>query len=750
MTSQPKITNATLKGFAVLPADTFAAGPNSGKDVSANDRKGAFTGQPIQGFSAVQFADQNTFWFLSDNGFGSKRNSSDYLLRIYRVVPNFRGQHQGDGTINILEFLQLADPDKRIPFPITHENTIDRWLTGADFDPESLVIAQDGTFWIGDEFGPYLLHFDPAGKLLQAPIAVPNFIRLRTLKGQAPIVIAHRGASGERPEHTLAAYQLAIDQGADFIEPDLVATKDGVLIARHEPNITNTTDVANHPEFVDRRTQKTIDGVEQAGFFASDFTLAEIKTLRAVMPQSFRSQAFNGQFDIPTLEEIIQLVQQEENRTGRKIGIYPETKHPTYHDSLGLSLEEKLINVLVNTKFTDPSRVFIQSFEVRNLKELKASIMPRAGIELPLIQLLGAKGSHSDGTLQETQPYDFVMSGDRRTYADLRTPEGLKEIATYATGIGPWKRMIFPAKVESDNTNRNLKDSDLTTLSPTTLVQDAHAAGLQVHPYTFRNEAHFLAADYEGTPEREYDQFLQLGVDGFFTDFPGTGAFVRNQWISPWVRSPQNPMITETIAIQSSFAAVPNLGSSRGFEGMAITPDRSRIYTLLEGTVAGDAPRTLRVYRFNPNHNQFEALQGYYKLEDPNHAIGDLAVVNEYEYLVIERDNNQGDKATFKKIFKIDLSQQDVDNVVAKEEIVDLLNIQDPNNLSGSRSKRFRFPFQTIENILVIDANTILVANDNNYPFSIGRPPNIDNTEIILLHLPNPLRLDPRVGRGSR
>lgn len=357
------------------------------------------------------------------------------------------------------------------------------------------------------------------------------FGHLNTLKGQAPIVIAHRGASGERPEHTLAAYQLAFDQGADFIEPDLVATKDGVLIARHEPNITHTTDVANHPEFVDRRTQKTIDGVEQAGFFASDFTLAEIKTLRAVMPQSFRNQTFNSQFEIPTLEEIIHLVQQEENRAGRKIGIYPETKHPTYHDSLGLSLEEKLINILVNTKFTDSNRVFIQSFEVRNLRELKSSIMPKVGIDLPLIQLLGAKGINVDGTLQETQPYDFVIRGDQRTYADLRTLEGLKEIATYATGIGPWKRMIIPAKAESASTNRNLKDSDLTTLSPTTLVQDAHAAGLQVHPYTFRNEAHFLATDYEGNPEREYEQFLQLGIDGFFTDFPGMGVLIRNQVI---------------------------------------------------------------------------------------------------------------------------------------------------------------------------------------------------------------------------
>ena len=223
--------------------------------------------------------------------------------------------------------------------------------------------------------------------------------------------------------------------GLIFIEPDLVATKDGVLIARHEPILGGTTDVASRPEFADRKRSGVIDGVLYKNeFFASDFTLAEIKTLRAIMPQGYRTQAFNGVFQIPTLAEIIDLVQQVEADTGKQIGIYPETKHPTYHDQLGLSLEEKLVETLVAQNFTDPSRVFIQSFEVSNLKDLNTNLMPAAGIDISLVQLLDAYDVALDGSLiyqdANARPYDFAVNGDSRTYGDLQTPTGLAEIAT--------------------------------------------------------------------------------------------------------------------------------------------------------------------------------------------------------------------------------------------------------------------------------------------------------------------------------
>jgi glycerophosphoryl diester phosphodiesterase len=314
-----------------------------------------------------------------------------------------------------------------------------------------------------------------------------------------PIVIAHRGASGYRPEHTLASYELAIGMGADFIEPDLVSTKDGVLIARHENEISETTDVSDRPEFADRRTVKRIDGREVAGWFTEDLTLAEIKTLRARERLPFRDPSFNGQFEVPTFSEVLALARRKSAETGRTIGVYPETKHPSYFRSLGFPLEEPL---LANLREAGTPPVYIQSFEVANLREL------RKVTDLPLIQLLEIAG----------QPWDFAVAGDTRTYQDLATPAGLAAIATYADGIGPDKRMIVPA------------GSDGRLLSSTTLVEDAHRAGLLVHPWTFRSDGTFLAAEYGGDPGREYAQFFALGVDGLFSDFSDAAAGARERW----------------------------------------------------------------------------------------------------------------------------------------------------------------------------------------------------------------------------
>ncbi len=1139
-----------LKGFAVLPADTFAAGPPSGNFItgSTNGRTIPFSSQPVQGFSAVQFAGNNTFWFMPDNGFGAKNNSADYLLRVYRVDPNFRGIEAGDGSVNVLNFIQLADPDKRVPFQIINQTTSDRLLTGGDFDLESFVIAKDGTLWFGEEFGPFLLNTDATGKVLSAPVATPNYFNIPTLNGKPPLVIGHRGASGELPEHTIEAYRLAILRGADFIEPDLVATKDGVLIARHEPTLGTTTDVASRPEFANRRRSGIIDGVlYENEFFASDFTLAEIKTLRAIMPQGYRTNAFDGVFQIPTLEDVINLVKQVEADTGKKIGIYPETKHPTYHDQLGLSLEEPLLETLERTGFTDPTRVFIQSFEVSNLKKLSTKT------NIPLVQLLDAFDvDYNTGELLyldvNARPYDFTVNGDTRTYADLQTPEGLAEIATYAAGIGPWKRMIVSVRnVDNNNDGQPddlnndgvINDADRVTLPPSSLIANAHKQGLFVHAYTFRNEGRFLASNYNNNPELEYRQFIQLGVDGYFTDFPGTGDLVRDQITGSFVRSPQDPGVlskprfntlngqtplvlghrgasgdrpehtlaaykkaiadgadfiepdlvvtkdgvliarhepmlgvvqlnadgtirrdangnpvlnttdtstdvylrpefanrltvkrldgnlvggwfaedftlaevkqlnaierlpalrstafdkdglkvptlaevialvkeveagtgrkigiypetkhptffqdqgyntsqllidtltannftdpsrifiqsfevsnlkalnntimpaagvdipliqlfggsgrpydfvvsgdtrtytdlstpaglaeiatyaagigpnkqrivplstvdrngdgqpddlngdgvisdgdrvtgTPTTLVQDAHRAgllvhvytlrnesfflpasyngdpnaeyrqlidlgvdgfftdfsrtghsvivndylagtgfigggqqyygdliVSNLGGSRGYEGMAINPDKSRIYPLLEGTVIGDPTGALRIYEFDPAKGQFTGLVGYYKMENPNHAIGDFAVINDNEYLVIERDGGQAAAAQFKKIFKVDLSRRDAGGFVQKVEVANLLNIQDPDDLNRDGSTIYRMPFVTIENVLVLDNKTILVANDNNYPFSIGRPPAIDDNEIVVLELSQSLNLDPRGGNRT-
>jgi glycerophosphoryl diester phosphodiesterase len=339
-----------------------------------------------------------------------------------------------------------------------------------------------------------------------------------------PLIIGHRGTAGLRAEHTLASYALAIELGADYIEPDLVSTKDGVLIARHENNISETTNVADHPEFADRKTTKIIDGKEVTGWFTEDFTLAEIKTLRAIERLPFRDQSFNGQFEIPTFQEVIDLAKQKSAETGRTIGIYPETKHPTYFDSIGLSLEEPLVETLNQNGYTGHNApVFIQSFEVSNLQDLNQMT------DVPLIQLFDAS---------DVQPYDFVANGDSRTYGDLTNPQGLAEIATYADGIGPWKRLIIPADPvdfngdgQPDDLNGDglISDADYILQDPTSLIDDAHTAGLLVHAYTFRNEDRYLAPEYNGNPEAEYEQFFSLGLDGLFSDFPGTGYEVANR-----------------------------------------------------------------------------------------------------------------------------------------------------------------------------------------------------------------------------
>ncbi|GAO77318.1 MULTISPECIES: glycerophosphodiester phosphodiesterase [unclassified Sphingopyxis] len=319
-----------------------------------------------------------------------------------------------------------------------------------------------------------------------------------TLDGQPPIVIAHRGASGERPEHTLASYRLAIDLGADYIEPDLVLTKDGVLVARHENEISETTDVAAHPEFAGRKATKTIDGQQVAGWFTEDFTLAELKTLRARerLPK-LRSTEYDGQFEIPTFEEILTLL--AEVNKGRKtpVGVYPETKHPSYFVSIGLPHEAPLLAMLDRFGYRGrAAHVFIQSFEVGNLMDL------RAKSDLPLIQLMDAEGGPADrpGT----------------SYAAMTSPEGLKMIAAYADGIGPNKAMVIPRGA-------------LGRLgTPTSLVHDAHAAKLKVHPWTFRRENYFLPLGDKGgvNPAGHGDlageiaAYLATGIDGLFSDNP--------------------------------------------------------------------------------------------------------------------------------------------------------------------------------------------------------------------------------------
>ncbi|WP_369371513.1 esterase-like activity of phytase family protein [Promicromonospora sp. Populi] len=694
----------TLAGRATLSADYLAEGPPSGAAASpANGRQGPWDGQVIPGFSAVVENNNGTYWAQPDNGFGAKGNSADFLLRNYLVRPQWDTGSTGSGEIQVLDYIEYNDRNDVLDFDIVNEDTDERLLTGADFDIESLVRANDGTLWVGDEFGPFLLHFDDDGTLLEPPYEFPGgkspanpylepgetptvasssgfealassgrylypvvegklvndsdarrrwIYQFDTRRGEytgkrwayqtdqegdavgdafstgsdsllilerdnfegdqsvtkrvyeidlsskdrdgyvrkelvldalhvenprgidagegyglgedtfaLPVqsfetvlfvdkdtlliandnnypgndaritgtpddtemalvdlkktravddgvtLIGHRGASGYRPEHTLAAYELAIAQCAEVIEPDVVSTKDGVLVARHENEISGTTDVANHPEFADRRTTKVIDDVEMTGWFTEDFTLAELRTLRAkerlpaVRPQNV---PFDGLYLIPTLDEVLDLARHSKTCDGQPVGVAPETKHPSYFDSLGLSLEEPLVAELGRNGFDSArSGAMIQSFEVGNLKQLNRLT------DVPLVQLVSNSG----------QPYDFTLSGDPRTYADMVTRRGLREIARYSDYVSAEKTVLIP------------READGTLGEPTPVIDDAHAAGLDVVAWTFRRENQFMPVEFRSSSDPnavgdlvgEIQVYLDAGLDAFFTDNPDLG-----------------------------------------------------------------------------------------------------------------------------------------------------------------------------------------------------------------------------------
>ncbi|WP_030166314.1 glycerophosphodiester phosphodiesterase [Streptomyces sp. NRRL S-813] len=333
-----------------------------------------------------------------------------------------------------------------------------------------------------------------------------------------PTVIGHRGASGYRPEHTFGSYELALDLGADIVEAgDLVPTKDGHLVCRHEPEIGGTTDVADHPEFADRKTTKTLDGVPTTGWFTEDFTLAELKTLRAVerIPANRpHNSLYNGRWEIPTFEEVLRWQDEQTRRRGKQVFIYPETKHPTYFRALGLGLEERVAKLLRKYgKDQRNSPVILQSFEPSSIQRLNKLV------DNPLVVLLSGAN---------TRPWDFVEAGDPRTVADLITRKGLREIASYAQGIGPTVDLVIP------------KDASGNFTEPSSLVRDAHAVGLVLHPYTVRNENPFLPPAFRKGSDPDaygdvfgvFQRYFETGIDGIFTDNADTGLLARADFLA--------------------------------------------------------------------------------------------------------------------------------------------------------------------------------------------------------------------------
>lgn len=359
----------------------------------------------------------------------------------------------------------------------------------------------------GATVAPAHAHPDPAAASAR-PAQAANAATGRHKPAAKVTVIAHRGASGYRPEHTIAAYRLAVKQCADAIEPDLVSTKDGVLVDRHENEISGTTDVSERPEFTNRKRTKTIDGVSVTGWFTEDFTLAELRRLRAVerLPELRPgSAAYDGRYKVPTFAEVLDFAAGQRTCKGKRVLVVPEIKHGTYFDSIGLSMEEKVVRELRRRGLDGRrSTVIIQSFEIRNLKELNRKL------DVPLVQLVDCAGA----------PADRVAIGDPTTYADMVTPAGLRKIARYADQLGACKNLMIP------------RQSDGTLGEPTSVIRDAHRAGLTVTGWTFRAENEFLPIEFRsgdnpaayGDMAGEIRAFVRAGMDAFFTDQPDLGV----------------------------------------------------------------------------------------------------------------------------------------------------------------------------------------------------------------------------------
>jgi glycerophosphoryl diester phosphodiesterase len=371
--------------------------------------------------------------------------------------------------------------------------------------------------------------------LIIAACASQPSITIKTLDGNPPLIIGHRGLPGLYPEEVIAGYRAAIAAGTDALELDLQSSSDGVLFACHNVFLSDTTDVAEHPEFASRKKSRMVDGVMTGPeWYFSDFSAVELKTLRVKQPIAARSKQYDGLYPMATFQEIIDLAKQTTAvDSKRRINIYPETKNPIYQRQLGLPLEEKLLAMLNKEGWnTADSPVFVQSFEPASLKQMR-----KLGLKTKVVQLIDGAGiDYKTGAItyespDSAKPFSWLQAGDARTFAAMITPAGLAEIKAYADGIGPWKFYILPAQGVDAAGNAVTALDQASNMAPTSVIAEAHKAGLFVHPYTFRDEAENLTKTYNGDPKAEYKAYFDLGTDGIFTDFSTTGRIALTEWL---------------------------------------------------------------------------------------------------------------------------------------------------------------------------------------------------------------------------
>jgi glycerophosphoryl diester phosphodiesterase len=373
-----------------------------------------------------------------------------------------------------------------------------------------------------------------AALMLSACAGQPS-ITMKTLDGNPPLIIGHRGLPGLYPEEVIAGYRAAIAAGTDALELDLQSSSDGVLFACHNVFLSDTTDVAEHPEFASRKKSRLVDGVMTGPeWYISDFSAAELKTLRVKQPLAGRSKQYDGQYPMATFQEILDLAKSAMAVDSRhRVNVYPETKNALYQRQLGLPLEEMLLAMLANEGWnTADSPVFVQSFDPASLK-----LMRKLGLKTKVVQLIDGAGiDYKNGSItydspDSAKPFSWLQAHDPRTFAAMVTPTGLAEIKTYADGIGPWKFYILPAQGRDAAGNAVMALDQASNMAPSSLIADAHKAGLFVHPFTFRDEAEYLTKTYKEDPKAEYKAYFDLGVDGVFTDFSTTGRVALTEWL---------------------------------------------------------------------------------------------------------------------------------------------------------------------------------------------------------------------------
>jgi glycerophosphoryl diester phosphodiesterase len=358
---------------------------------------------------------------------------------------------------------------------------------------------------------------------------------MKTLDGNPPLIIGHRGLPGVYPEEVMAGYRAAIAAGTDALELDLQSSRDGVLFACHNVFLSDTTDVASHPEFASRKKSRMVDGVSTGPeWYISDFSAAELKTLRVKQPIAARSKQYDGLYPMATFQEVIDLAKHTMAADSkRRINVYPETKNALYQRQLRLPLEETLLAMLIKEGWNSTdSPVFVQSFDPASLK-----LMRKLGLKAKVVQLIDGAGiDYKTGAItyespDSAKPFSWLQAGDTRTFAAMVTPAGLAEIKTYADGIGPWKFYILPAQGADAAGHAVMALERASNAAPSSLIADAHRAGLFVHPFTFRDEAEHLTKTYAGNPRAEYKAYFDLGADGVFTDFSGTGRGALTEWL---------------------------------------------------------------------------------------------------------------------------------------------------------------------------------------------------------------------------